>query len=569
MSGLPAPEAATEALRDFDAWLDRFFANYYATKPVNATFIGVHDHDHTLPDFAPTANALHVAEMGDLRADLARISTEAFDTARRHDALIADGYLELQIMEDALPQFHRGNPALYTSEGVFSILSLFLRDAEPLSARVEAAVSRMHALPEFLAQARANVSSAPIAWTDHALREARASAAYFDHGLPRLVAERGISNPRFLPAAAIARDTFQEHAVWLQNTLREHPADVYASGREAFNRYLSRGHFLPPDHDATWLAAHASRAFEDARTALEERAAALDATRSWPEQLADLANRHPAPGDYYAAFPRTWQTARAAAINADLVTWPDCPIEYVPVPLSDREAARGLYYLPYRCPAPFGRPETHRYLVPPLASDDDPEEQQRQLRATNTAAITLNHVVHHGGLGHHVQNWYAFRGASRLGQMAGVDCASRIAVFAAGTLVEGWACYATDLMDEIGFLTPLESLAEAQSRLRMAARAVADVALHTGAMSLDETANFYERDAGMPATAARGEAVKNSMFPGAAMMYLIGAEAIHDLRRQVAEREGSNFSLRSFHDRVLRYGAIPVSLIARDMLGRN
>ena len=50
------------------------------------------------------------------------------------------------------------------------------------------------------------------------------------------------------------------------------------------------------------------------------------------------------------------------------------------------------------------------------------------------------------------------------------------------------------------------------------------------------------------------------------MMYLVGTEAIHDLRRQLAEREGSTFSLRAFHDRVLQYGAIPMALIAQDML---
>jgi uncharacterized protein (DUF885 family) len=100
----------------------------------------------------------------------------------------------------------------------------------------------------------------------------------------------------------------------------------------------------------------------------------------------------------------------------------------------------------------------------------------------------------------------------------------------------------------------------------MAARAVADVALHTAVISLDETAAFYERDAGMPARAARSEAIKNSMFPAAAMMYLVGTEAIHDLRRQMAEREGTDFALRTFHDRVLHYGAIPTALIAEDML---
>ena len=47
--------------RAFDAWLDRFFAHYYATRPVNATFIGVHDHDHALPDFSPAATARQLA----------------------------------------------------------------------------------------------------------------------------------------------------------------------------------------------------------------------------------------------------------------------------------------------------------------------------------------------------------------------------------------------------------------------------------------------------------------------------------------------------------------------------
>jgi uncharacterized protein (DUF885 family) len=49
------------------------------------------------------------------------------------------------------------------------------------------------------------------------------------------------------------------------------------------------------------------------------------------------------------------------------------------------------------------------------------------------------------------------------------------------------------------------------------------------------------------------------------MMYLVGTDGIHDLRRQMAEREGNAFSRRAFHDRVLHYGAIPVALIAHEM----
>ena len=61
------------------------------------------------------------------------------------------------------------------------------------------------------------------------------------------------------------------------------------------------------------------------------------------------------------------------------------------------------------------------------------------------------------------------------------------------------------------------------------------------------------------------EAVKNSMFPGAAVMYWLGTRGVHQIRRECREREGARFTLRAFHDRFLSYGAIPVPLIAQLM----
>ena len=166
------------------------------------------------------------------------------------------------------------------------------------------------------------------------------------------------------------------------------------------------------------------------------------------------------------------------------------------------------------------------------------EELDRRLAAANDSTILLNHVVHHGGLGHHVQNAHAYVSRSRIGQVAAVDAASRIAMFSGGTLAEGWACYACDLAEEIGLLTPLDQVAQQHTRVRLAARAVADLALHAGELSLDETARFYESRGLMPPAAARAEAVKNAMFPGAAVMYWLGTRDIHRLRAAVARREG-------------------------------
>lgn len=563
---MTASDPANANQRAFAAWLDDFFALDEARRPVTATFTGLHAHDRELPDFSPAAISRQIVAMQELRDRLAGIPPDTLSESQQHDRLLTDGHLQLQIMEAGLPQFHSGNPAHYTGEGVFSVIALFLRDSEPLEDRIAASISRMHAMPAFLEQARQNVPEAPPAWTERALREARSATIYFQRGLPRLAVERGIADPAFLAAARVAHEAFATHATWLEQTLLRQPAGKYAAGRVAFDNYLRFGHCLPSEHDAAWVLSYAQKALDAEKEALERGAKELDQTRSADELLTDLANHHPAFKEYPSSFGRVWDAARQNAIDHELLTWPDYPIDYVPVPETDREAAAGLYYLPYRCPPPFGQPEVQRYLIPTIPADLSPDEREQRLRAVNDSVIKLNHVVHHGGLGHHVQNWHAFRAKSRIGQRAGVDAASRIAYFCGGTLVEGWACYATDLMDETGFLTPLESLAQHQSRLRMAGRAIADVNIHTGAMTLDEAATFYRDEVGMPGAAAQAEAVKNSMFPGAAMMYLIGTDAIHDLRREVAARDSEGFSLRRFHDQFLSYGAIPVPLIQRSLL---
>jgi uncharacterized protein (DUF885 family) len=273
------------------------------------------------------------------------------------------------------------------------------------------------------------------------------------------------------------------------------------------------------------------------------------------EQQALLAARLPAearagvPGRYLERFATLWVQARALAEEHELLTFPDWPVRYVEQPEWVRETAPYLHFLPYRSPPPLDPPAEVEYFAPTDA--DEP-------------TIKLNHVVHHGSLGHHVQNWHAARATSRIGRIAAVDCASRIAMLCGGTMAEGWACYATDLADEVGFLTPAEQNVLYQTQLRMAARAIVDMRLHQGRFSLAEAMAFYMENVGMNAAVAHGEAVKNSLFPGTACMYLAGWDRIRRLRREV-----SFSSLRAFHDRFLSFGSVPVALVARAMLERS
>ena len=541
-------------------WLDDFFGAYYRRRPVNATFIGVHEYDDRLPDLSAQGVGDTVAEMTTLLHRLRELPPEPLTAAEALDRRLAAGFLEIQCWEYTSDHFQRGNPSLYTGEAVFGIIALFLRPFAPIEQRVDAAIARMEALPVLLAQGRANVRQAPPAWTARAVRECGGALAFFRSGIDRLIHEHGVEGERLRAAADTAVAAVAGFQRYLETELRAHPTAGYACGGDAFDLLLRRGHCL--DQDAAAVDAYAQEQLNACQEWLDVHAADVGA-RTWPDALARLADDHPPVRHYYARFAELWDASRAAAEERGLLTWPASPIRYVPQPIWIREAAPSLYFLPYRSPAPFDGTTAVEYLVPPLDPEMDPAEQERCLRATNDSVIKLNHVVHHGGLGHHVQNWHAYRAASRIGQIAAVDCASRIALFCGGTMAEGWACYATELMDEIGFLTPLEHYAQHHARLRMAARALVDVRLHHGVFTLEEAAAFYRDRVGLSPEAAHTEAVKNSMFPGTAMMYLIGTDLIHQVRRDLAARHGVAFELHRFHDRFLSYGSVPVSLICR------
>lgn len=546
----------------FDAWLDDFFASYYRHRPVNATFIGVHDYDDRLPDYSDAGRADLLSDITSLRERARALPVESLDPARAMDRTLAEGFLDVEGWERRSGRFEAGNPSDAIGEAAFGVISLFLRPFAPLDRRVEAAAGRLGSTTTLLAAAQTTIRAAPSAWTERAIRECDGTLALLTGGIDRLIHDEGVT-PRaeqsLRRSAALAARAVEEYRHYLAADLRRNATDSYAAGPEALDLLLRRGHAL--DQGADELERYAAEQLDASLAALHAGAAELGYS-DWAAALATLAGTHPTVERYERRYGEIWEEARAVAVERDLLSWPDYPIRYTPRPAWARAPAPSLYFLFYRAPAAFDPVDAVDYLIEPLEPNWPAERQAATLHATNDSVIRLNHVLHHGGIGHHVQNWHAYRAASRIGRIAAVDCAARIAMFCGGTMAEGWACYATDLMGEAGYLTPLERLSQTHARARMAARAIVDLRLHGGRLSLDEAAAFYESAVQMPAAAARAEAVRNSMFPGTALIYLFGSDHIRALRAELATLEGERFSLRRFHDRLLSFGSVPVTLIA-------
>ena len=554
--------------------LYRFFNTFYRQRPVTATFTGLHEYDSVLPDWSAAGLARSADEMKALRGDLNRAGrlpdavTMGFPL--QVDLALAEGALKIALAEHESRHFLHANPSLWTGEAIFGVLSLITRDFAPIGERLRAAHERLRAIPAFLAGSGDVLGAAPAEWIDRARRECQAARALFGKALPSWIAGmaaaapdcvEGIDVPDWTAASSSAAAAFVKFDASL-DALPRTPQSLRAND-DLLALLLLRGH---------WVTPYVSDLLREATAALDEAAARLDEMSrpfgGWPSVQELLAAEHPSAENYLTRFEEKWTACRQAALDHDLVTWPNAPLRYVPLPAHTRDAAPSLYYLNYRSPAPFDPVGVLDYVVPPIDGLSG-DALDARLRAVNDSVITLNHVVHHGAIGHHVQNHHAYAGSSRIGRVAAVDAANRIAMFSGGSLAEGWACYVCDLMEEIGFLTPLERIAQQHTRVRIAARAVADLSIHSGILTSSQAARLYVDRACMSEAAAQAEAVRNSMFPGTAVMYWLGTRGLHRLRASVRARQRAAFSLRAFHDRVLSYGAIPVMLISKLMLAEE
>ncbi len=138
-----------------------------------------------------------------------------------------------------------------------------------------------------------------------------------------------------------------------------------------------------------------------------------------------------------------------------------------------------------------------------------------------------------------------------------------------GVMVEGWAHYTEEMLLHEG-LYPENSPSHGQvlrlARYR-AARIGVDVNLQTGRWTFGQAVRYFMDAGGLDREAAEGEAAGAASSPSQKITYLVGKWQILRLLGKYREREGDQFRLGAFHDQLLSYGSLPLSVIEWMMLG--
>ena len=132
---------------------------------------------------------------------------------------------------------------------------------------------------------------------------------------------------------------------------------------------------------------------------------------------------------------------------------------------------------------------------------------------------------------------------------------------------EGWALYAEDLADEMGFYDedPLGRIGYLQSVLFRAARVVTDTGIHHMRWSREEAVDYLVSVTGQPRSAMETEVNRYAVWPGQAVSYMSGRERIRGLRQRARGVLGNSFDLAAFNYAILIGGPRPLDILERDI----
>ena len=119
---------------------------------------------------------------------------------------------------------------------------------------------------------------------------------------------------------------------------------------------------------------------------------------------------------------------------------------------------------------------------------------------------------------------------------------------------EGWALYAEQLAAECGWYEkdPKGHLGQLDAELFRARRLVVDTGLH---------AQHWTRQQAIDYGIQPSEVERYVVWPGQACAYKIGMLRILELRSKARKELGEKFSLKDFHNAVLRQGTVPLAVL--------
>ena len=545
----PAPRPGPLDDRLYDL-VDARFRRLLRDNPIIATVVGIHTEDERLGDGSRDAV---LQELADERAHLAAI--EALDPAGLSPEAQFERELEIHNLRrvifdtDVHRVWERRSTAM-DSIGT-ALFLVFARDYAPLAERLGAAAARMEAIPAYLASSRSRASVPQVRlWQELEIESARDLPTLFDEVVAagRSAAVPATDQARLERAANVARAAVADYTTWLEGTIPG-GVDDWELGRERYDALVGLRAFDGLDADAILAIGQEQLALnKEARVAAAKE---IDPTVDEATVVDRIKTDHPATfAEALESYSDAMLRARQYLIDHDIVTVPDD--EHLDVVETPDFLRNVIPFAAYFEPPKFDRDPSGIYVVT-RSVDASP----RSMREHNYSSIS-NTSIHEAYPGHHLQLSVASRHPSL----------TRLTTDAP-EFVEGWGMYSELMMREQGFDdAPNFRLNMHTDAIWRACRIVLDVRMHRGEVGVDEAIRWMVEQTSFEEPNARAEVHRYTYTPTYQLSYLLGRVLLLQLRADEQRRLGGSFSLRDFHDTLLRNGSLPISF-QRRLLAAN
>ena len=528
----------TQAILQFD-WM---------INPCGATAKGVHLYDDKLPPVQMSERQYYINIAKNLLEQIEDLLKQKLTLDEEIDLLVGKEYLIRTIADENILALWLKSPMHYIGIIAQGLNSLLTPPIE--STKAQALHQRIIDSKKILIEAKINIQphNIPQIWVQPSISSVNGLNKLIEQTLKPILRDQNLL-PSFEQSIQELVEALSSFAQWIQSQ-EEHAQGEFAVGSEYFNTLLNEFYLVNMTTDELYeFGLEKVKLYEKK---LHELATKLDSTLSWQEQLANLRKDHPSANNVIEAYRNEKEAVKKFVTEKDLVTIPkdeSCIFAETP------------WYA--RASTPLGSMNTSRAFTPGLVSifnitpidQQAPLERQLQHLEENNYSFIKSIAFHEVIPGHHLQ--------ACLHKLQSNEFRKN---FYNTVLIEGWGLYTEDLMVEEGYLQGVLQLMQLKNALWRAIRVVIDVGLHTNKLTFEQAIELLQQKTGQQRHMAQGEVLRYTQGPTYPSSYMLGREQILNLRGECEHLWGGEYSKKRFHDTLLSYGSLPVSLIRRLIL---
>lgn len=552
--GCSAPPPVHRADQDaaLQAFADDYVRGYLAWRPQEGAVLGLHEYDGKVTDLSAQSIAAERLRLRWAKATLSSFRPADLSPAAQYEWQLLSRAVDREQLQFEVLRVYTRNPMAYTT--ILGVDIYIKRDFAPFEQRLRSMQSIFEAVPGVLAAARLNLDkSLPKPFVETAIEMADALAIFWEKDVAQAI-QSSSPSPALQFARYIAIAAMRDYARWLKAERLPNASLEFALGASAYRKMLQAGERITISPDALLELGLAK--LRETQRRFAEVARQIDPSLSPQEVYKRIQKEHPTAERLIPETARNLEAIRQFLIDHSIITIPS----EVRVQVQETPGfMRAVSFASMDTPGPFETRATEAYYYVTPVEPHWPEAQKEEWLTAFNYYTTDIVSVHEAYPGHYVQ--FLCLNASP---------ASRIAkIFGSYAFIEGWAHYTEQMMIEEGFGAGpnaakyhLAQLGEALLRL---CRMCASLQMHCRGMTVDEATSFFERECYYEDKPAAAEARRGAYDPEY-LYYSLGKLQVLKLRDDWKAQEGVAFSLRRFHDEMLRQGAPPIRLLRERML---